>query len=74
MLLIAKILTNVTFVGHDQPVRHQTRIRINHTCNLIKACKSIKSHQRNTPVEYWDRVKSRKLNKHPKKGAMIIFY
>ena len=37
MLVIAKTLTNVTFVGYDQQVRYQTGIKMNHTCKLIDA-------------------------------------
>ena len=70
MIIIAETLTNVTSVDHDQYVRQQTLIKTNNTYNLIQACYSINAHQRNTPVENWDRVKYCWIKKRPKKGTM----
>ena len=74
MLLISETLTTVTFLGHRQKIRHQTRIKINHTYNFINACNSKNAQERNAPVENRERVKSLQLNKRPKKGTMINIY
>ena len=39
------------YVGYNQQVRHQTRIKINHTWNVINVCNSINDCQQNKPVE-----------------------
>ena len=67
MLVTTKTLTSVAFMGHDQQFRHQTRIKRNHPCILINACNSINAHQRNKPVENWDRVKFSEVNELPNK-------
>ena len=74
MFAISKALTNLTFIGHVQQVRHWTQIEINHTYKLINACNSIDYHQRNEPVENWDRVKYRQINKHPDKSTVTNSY
>ena len=66
------MLPNVTFVGHAQQVIHQTRIKINHTCKVIKACNLINSHQHNKPVENWYRVKNSQINNFLYKGTIKI--
>ena len=68
------MLTNVTFVGPNQHVRNQTRLKTNHTCKLKNAYNSINAHQRNEPVENWDRMKYFQINKLPKKGNIPKSY
>ena len=74
MLVLSETFTNVTFVGQDQQVRRQPRIKSNHTCILINACNSINDNQRNKPVQNWDIVKYHQLNKRPKKGTITKSY
>ena len=54
MLVIAKTLSSVTFLGSTQQARHKTQININHIYNLINICNSISAHQQNKPVKQWD--------------------
>ena len=72
MLVISEMLTNVTFVSHDQQVGHQTQIKIKHACILTNACNIINARQRIKPVENSYEVKSRQINKRPNKGAIKI--
>ena len=53
MFVRAETLSNVTFVGHDQQVRHQTWIKNKQTFKWSNACNRIKAHQQNEPVENW---------------------
>ena len=64
-LVISKNLTNVTLVYHAQEVRHQTQNKNKCTRKSI----NINDHQRNEPVEHWDRMKFHQINKHPNKGS-----
>ena len=74
MLVISEALININFVGHGQLVRHQTRVKMNNTCNLINTYNSINCNENNKPVENRDRVKSYQLNKHLKKGTTTKSY
>ena len=67
MLLIYETFTKIAFVGHAQHVRHQKRIKSNHTFILINTCNIINTHQRNKPVENWYGVKCHQLNRIIKK-------
>ena len=73
-LVIAKNLTNVTFLCYSQPVRNQSKIKNNHKCNLINACNIIYAFQQNKPVENWDRVKYCQQNKFPNKMTITNSY
>ena len=64
------MLTDVTFVGHNQPVRNQPQIKSNYTYNLINTCNIINYSQGNKPVKNWYRVKYRPLNRRPNKGTI----
>ena len=68
MLVITKMLTNVTFKGHTQHVWRQTHLKINHTCKWMNTCNIINTHQNNDTVENGDSVKSYQINQHPKKS------
>ena len=65
--IISEMLTNVTFVGHTQQFRHQTRIKINNILKLTNACNIINTLQWNGPVENWYKVISHQINKFAKK-------
>ena len=73
-VVLAKSLTNVSFVYHFHQVRHKTVIKTNHTCKLRNSCNSIHDHKRNVHVENLNRVKSCKIKKNSKEGAITKMY
>ena len=71
---MSETLTNVAFLGQAQQVRHQTLIKINHTCKLINVCNSINAQQQNKPVKDCYRVKYCQVNKRLNKGNITNSY
>ena len=74
MIVIDKTSTNVTFEGHSEKVRHQTRIKNKHTGKWINACNIINYQQRNEPVKNRDRVKRIQINKCTKNKTITKSY
>ena len=75
MLVIAKTLTTVKFVGRASN-RWETKYGLNveHTCKLLNTCNIINTHHWNKPAENWYGLKYHQLNKLSKKGTITKSY